>query len=228
MIDLLRQLIREQLENDSNFSIYCDMDGVLVNFHESAIKMMNDMLKGTYGYGMFVDSKSMRRSLRKLQSEMGEDWVLKDKNDLENKNVRDILLPAIGYDPGDFFANLKPLSDGIDHLWPFLNSLGKEVNILSAPVETNIRAPKGTQTAKEGKQIWIKRYLNPQPTEVLIVPAREKQKFAITQLGTSNILIDDKERTIDQWNSRGGIGILHITGNSQRTIDLLKQSLLDK
>jgi len=37
----------------------------------------------------------------------------------------------------------------------------------------------------------------------------------------NSILIDDMPRTIEEWDSGGGIGILHTSANS--TIDKLKQ-----
>jgi hypothetical protein len=78
--------------------------------------------------------------------------------------------------------------------------------------------------AAQGKELWVKDNLNPQPSEIIIVPAIQKQDYAKTN-GISNILIDDKEETIIQWNAAGGIGILHQTGNSQLTILELKKIL---
>ena len=40
---------------------------------------------------------------------------------------------------------------------------------------------------------------------------------------TPNILIDDREKNIWEWEAFGGIGLLHVTGDSARTIEELKQ-----
>jgi hypothetical protein len=52
--------------------------------------------------------------------------------------------------------------------------------------------------------------------DLLLYPRHEKQRFA----GENRILIDDLEKTIDEWNAKGGIGIHHTSAIS--TIRQLK------
>jgi hypothetical protein len=129
-------------------------------------------------------------------------------------------MSAISSSPGRFFENLAPLDDGVNDLWPFLNSIGLPVHVLSAPV----RGREGTATAEEGKKRWIERHLDPQPESIIIVDAKDKQNWTVKD-DVHNLLIDDKGSTIESWNTRGGIGILHIPRDSARSIDEIRQKL---
>ena len=132
---------------------------------------------------------------------------------------------AAGIAPGEFFARLKPLADAIELLWPYINNSNHEVQLLSAPIHTwRGYSPEEAETimsAEEGKKQWAEEYLNPAPAKVIITPARFKQECAKTG-ERPNILIDDREKNINQWRELGGIGILHVTGDSKSTITSLK------
>jgi len=146
---------------------------------------------------------------------------------LEISPVKDMYFAAIGIAPGEFFAGLKPLADAMELLWPYINNYNSKhkVKLLSAPI--HIRRGYSPEdeaiimTAEDGKKQWAEKFLNPAPSEVIITPARFKQECAKSD-GISNILIDDREENIRDWNAFGGIGILHVMGNSERTIEELK------
>ena len=53
-------------------------------------------------------------------------------------------------------------------------------------------------------------------TNLILAPRANKQDYA----KKNAILIDDLQPTIDEWNAKGGIGILHTSAAS--TIDQLK------
>ncbi len=101
-----------------------------------------------------------------------------------------------------FWSNIPWMSDG-EKLWNHIKKYNP--NILSAP--------SSDPSSKEGKLEWIDNNLT-NVKEIFLVPADEKQKYATPKA----ILIDDKESNIEQWNDRGGIGILHTSTN-----DTLKQ-----
>jgi len=197
------------------------MDGVLVDFENDAIKIISGILAGSADPKWTSKSKSMKMNVGLAKSTLGESWRPTLKQDLEIKIVRQIMKSAIACAPGDFFASLPPLNDGITDLWPFLNSLELPVHILSAPI--NGHEGSGL-TAEEGKRAWCSRHLNPAPQTVIIANAIDKQKWAMTG-NIPNVLVDDKKSTIDAWNARGGLGILHEAGNSTRSIDELRRRL---
>ena len=217
----LRQLINEIADATPELLpesvIYCDMDGVLVDFETEVVGMVNRLLDGEHLEGSEV-SKSYGRKLRKLQRELGPDWRAQARPDLDIKLVRDFMMTAISINPGPVFARMPPHKDGVGSLWPYLNSTGHTVNILSAPIGARDGA---SMTTEEGKKLWILENLEPQPSNIIITPARSKVEYAISG-DVANIIIDDKASTVKAWNDAGGIGILHTPGGSASTIRQLR------
>ena len=211
----LQRIIKEELAPQPE--IFCDMDGVLVDFVSGAIALVNSVLDGLRP-DLIESSKTARRALRKTHAVLGNNWRITSTHDLRIKPIKSLMYAAVSAKAGEYFRDLLPLEDGINQLWPFINSTGLKVNILSAPIKT-----KSGISAGEGKYLWVQKYLAPQPFNFYIVPAVDKQKYAASN--GPNILIDDKAATINQWNAAGGIGILHIPGNSQASIEQLKQIL---
>ena len=106
-----------------------------------------------------------------------------------------------------FWASLDWTSDG-RQLWDYIKKY--KPSILSSPSRS--------QTSRVGKQAWIKTYIpRTQYKDLLLYPRHEKQLFA----GENRILIDDLAKTIDEWNAKGGIGILHTS--TANTIKQLKE-----
>lgn len=106
-----------------------------------------------------------------------------------------------------FWANLEWMPDGKE-LWQHIKQYNPK--LLSAPS----RQP----SSKEGKHQWVAKY--PQEfgnTELILARAVAKQKYS----GEDKILIDDREKNIDEWRSKGGIGILH--KNTKDTLQQLKK-----
>jgi hypothetical protein len=78
------------------------------------------------------------------------------------------------------------------------------------------------EAAYRGKWFWCNVHLNLfDEGRFHCVQREDKLKYAVTTPGVSNILIDDYRKNIEEWNSVGGIGILHVS--AERTINELKQ-----
>ena len=211
----LKRILSEALSSQP--VIYCDMDGVLADFNTGIVLKMNEYISYAASGG-YLESKSLRKGIEKVIKAFGSDFRVQVGADIDAvKVLKRLKYSIVVQDPGQFFYSLPKLIDGTDMLWPFITSLGVTVNILSAP----IMSTKGTP-AEMGKVMWVQENLTPQPTKIVIVPADQKQNYAVSSSGTQNILIDDKEETILQWNARGGLGILHVTGDSQQTIQQLQ------
>ena len=184
-------LLKEQYDEEEP-TIFCDMDGVLVDFEHGAVKLVNEFM-----------------------TKQGKPQI--SESDLDNKEIRQIMFRLIYKNPGAFFGSLPPLSDGVESLWPWISGCGLNVALLTAGIKGSREAP----TSEQGKNSWANRELNPKPQKLILKEAKLKHEYAVID-GIQNILIDDKAATIDSWNAAGGIGILHEPGNSRKTIIRLK------
>jgi hypothetical protein len=119
------------------------------------------------------------------------------------ENYRDI--PPASADPTlnkmvgtDFFSRLPKFSTA-DSLVKLVLKYVKSYGICSSPLRGDFK------NSEQHKRIWIKKHLNPQPTEIIITS--QKERHAVNADGSPNILIDDRGVNIVAWRARGGIGI---------------------
>lgn len=155
-------------EEETQYTIYCDMDGVLVDFD--------------HGY----------QELTGMTTQQAD---------------------AIG---GDTFW--KPLTKAGAKWWITLNWMpdGKQLwNYIKKYTPILLSAPSREESSKLGKRVWVKRELP--DVKLILRPASQKQQYA----SPTSILIDDRQKNIDQWEAAGGIGILHTS--TANTIEQLKQ-----
>jgi hypothetical protein len=119
--------------------------------------------------------------------------------------------PEIDKNYPHLFGEL-PLMKGALDLWRVISK--HDVRILSA-------YPSSWQSnAKSDKVAWVKKTLTPQPTKIHTVLRHEKQLYAMTN-GVPNILIDDFDKNIAEWEAAGGIGIKHTSAST--TLARLKE-----
>ena len=149
--------------------IYCDMDGVLADFHKYTMSLIGD--------------------------------------DFNNKDWPEM--------PQDKFLRLTPMPDA-HTLWNFIKPY--EPIILTAKPKDEYRMP----SASADKMKWMQQQFGHPQDRVNVVFRNEKQLFAIDrQDKRPNLLIDDHRKNISEFNSAGGIGVLHTSAKS--TIRQLKQ-----
>jgi hypothetical protein len=85
---------------------------------------------------------------------------------------------------------------------------------------TLLTAPSQEQSSRDGKVEWVNRELTPIPP-IIFRPAKEKH---LECTGPDDILIDDREDTIQRWKDAGGIGIYHPeNGDPSEVIQRLKK-----
>ena len=75
-------------------------------------------------------------------------------------------------------------------------------------------------TAKVGKMKWVKKNTGFKRANIHLVLRSQKQAYAKTKEEKPNVLIDDYDKNIKEWNAAGGIGILHT--DVGKTINKLK------
>jgi hypothetical protein len=155
-------------EEETQYTIYCDMDSVLVDFDR--------------GY----------------QELTGMTTQQADANGVE------AFWEPLTKAGAKFWITLNWMSDG-KQLWDYI----KKYNPIL------LSAPSREESSKLGKRVWVKRELP--GTKLILRYAPQKQEYA----SSTSILIDDREKNIDQWEAAGGIGILHTS--AANTIEQLKQ-----
>ena len=75
-------------------------------------------------------------------------------------------------------------------------------------------------TSKVGKMKWLKKNTEFKRANIHLVLRSQKKSYAKTKEEKPNILIDDYDKNIKEWEAAGGIGILHT--NVGKTINKLK------
>jgi DNA-directed RNA polymerase subunit RPC12/RpoP len=103
-----------------------------------------------------------------------------------------------------WWITLKWMPDG-KQLWDYVKKYNPEL----------LSAPSREEASRMGKRVWVKRELP--GVKLILRSADKKQEFA----SSNSILIDDREKNIEQWRNAGGVGILHTDAAS--TIKKLKE-----
>jgi hypothetical protein len=162
----LTELLKEV--EDTKYTIYCDMDSVLVDFDK--------------GYEDLTGMSTKEADAK------GPEFFWKPISDAG----------------AAFWIRLKWMPDG-NELWNYIKQYNP--SLLSAPSKE--------ESSKIGKRVWVKRNLP--GVKLILANAVNKQNYS----GENKILIDDREKNIEQWRSKGGIGILHTSASD--TIKQLKE-----
>ena len=174
--------LREQFPYHDFGTLYCDLDGVLVDFMGGAEKVLGRPFKK---YGEHATATPDER----LQGDI------------------------IGQN-SSFWYELEPMKDCYE-LWNYIERYTPHV-LTATPAWDD-------PYVIEGKKYWVQEYLNLPLERLHIVERNEKKNFAITETFRGkyrNILIDDYEGTILEFQKAGGIGCLHL--NTHISLMLLK------
>ena len=103
----------------------------------------------------------------------------------------------------DFFSRI-PKFDSSDQLVELVLSYVPYYNICSTPLKND------SANSEAHKRIWIRKFLSPPPAKMVFT--RHKGTVAVQADGTSNILIDDFIKNINEWRLAGGIAIQYDAG----------------
>jgi hypothetical protein len=170
LTDIYRQIKEEEQSTQvAQYTIYCDMDGVLTNFDKRFDQfggMSPKAYESKYGVKGFWD-----------------------------------LITKVG---AQFWSKMPWMPDG-KLLWNYIKQYNP--SLLSAPSQDS--------SSRYGKHLWVNENI---PGTKLILANREKKQNYSRK---NRILIDDRQDNVQEWISRGGIGILHTS--AENTINQLKQ-----
>jgi len=186
------------------YKIYCDMDGVLVDFENGVVEAINKELKS--------DNPLFPKAAKKVIVSLGRDYIttedIKKYSPGKSKAAANYMYRLVEGSE-EFWANL-PWQPGGKRLWAYIRQF--DPDILTAPMDKG-----GKLDSLTGKLRWVEKNLKIDTAKVNF--EHEKWKYATSEDGNPNILIDDFEAKTEPWNDAGGIGILHL--GATETIKIL-------
>jgi len=162
------------------FTIYCDMDGVLVDLVQGIKDKIGDVIN--------LESDEDKAALQTILHS-GVEWEHAAKTD-EEREVLKLVYRTLDHDP-HFWASL-PAMKGAQQLWSVIEPMG--CMVLSSPWD---------EDSARGKRIWLSglaQNLDPPIPQSRIIVTNDKAKFALNHEGISNVLIDDMERYLKGWS----------------------------
>jgi len=201
-----RKFINEQ---ESEIQIYCDMDGVLVDFEGGIVNYINEDLRDESRV-----PENLLKTYKKLQQkleDLGRDQEI-EVSDLTRdpeKRIQAVrkYMYARAQDDFEFWKNLDWTPDG-KQLWSHIKDKSPQIIILTTPMRG--------AGSRDGKVEWVKNNLGSQYKVIL---EEDKWKYS----GPNKLLIDDFLTNIEPWDQKGGMVVHH--QNSSDSISVLEELL---
>lgn len=200
------------MKKNTKVQIFCDMDGVIVDFEGGVVDYINSDLKdkSRVPENMLKDYNALQDKLNQIKKTQKINIADLTKNSEKKITaVRNYMYTRVS-DDHKFWAELKWTLNG-KNLWNFIKNASPQVIILTAPMPG-----KGCYT---GKKEWVKKNLGPQYKVII-----EEDKFLHS--GNNKLLIDDTYSKIVPWKEKGGLIIHH--KNIKDTISILKDKSYEK
>jgi len=193
MMKLLLENWREFSKEEQAYHIYCDMDGVLVDFVKGVVEQTNKNLK---------DPAKQTEKMKKLKKALEEaDEVSITLKDLDKhaeprtpliKAARDYMYSTFANDE-EFWATLPWMPDG-QELWNAIRPF--KPDILTTPMGPG---------SERGKQRWVEEHLKLPDVRVFF----SREKYEKVKNDNYDILIDDFSSNTIPWKNAKGTPILH-------------------
>jgi 5'(3')-deoxyribonucleotidase len=191
--------------------LYCDMDGVLVDFVAGAMKLINTALEEPSKHHYKDEFRLLKLRLKKE----GRTHIC--VMDLEKPEYRGVKAEEVMPEARNFMKRLiteagknwwatLPWMRGGRTLWRYLAE-NHDPHILSAPMGD-------CGSCEIGKLEWINTNLGLDPKKVVLTD----EKYVLAK---NNVLIDDFEINTVPWKRAGGVAIMHV--NAKKTIANLKE-----
>ena len=202
-----------------NFKLYCDMDGGLVDFVGGIIPYLNEKIWETepaleateeYRTAWAAAREEADGDLIEIRHLEKKKWLVSDEWRSEYPAIRNFMNLSAGEDR-EFWANLE-WKPGGKELWDYIKV--HEPDILSSPMG------EPTGPGAMGKIDWGKR--EPGLEEERINLSSSKGEYG----AAAAILIDDRDKYIEQFTEGGGTAIQHV--ESSRTIEELRELLFER
>lgn len=222
------QLLARTGENKSNLmklaklkffdrQIYCDMDGVLVDFEKPAVDRINQALVDDHLPG------KLKKLADEIKEELDREYItlvdFKETIGTEvNNNIRKLMQELLE-DDEEWWANLPWLEEG-KKLWAVLSRIDKFPAILTTPMDQ-----RGKKGSLRGKERWVRDNLKLHTNivaDIRVVFSHNKYEYALGDYGEETVLIDDFIKNIKKFDNAGGFAVHHI-GSTRDTLDTLEE-----
>jgi len=197
-----------------SYQVFSDMDGVLVNFEGGVLKFMNQRFQELKDQPDHPDHKLARSAAKELGGwdvEINK-WHIarsdQEKSLARNYRVRDFMYRLVE-DDVNLWANLE-WERGGKELWNYIKDI-PGLEILSAPM---------AEGSKIGKRMWVERELGVPVEKVNL--ADSKKSYGVHN-GKQGLLIDDRDKYVNEFRDGGGIAIKHNPDDVDNTIRQLKE-----
>ena len=217
---LLLENWRKYLKEDTEpypYQIYCDMDGVLVDFEVAVVDQINaDIVDESIQTDEMLALRiAMRRSDRPTWGKEAATGPMRiSKYDI-NKDIQprpELIQAARNYmyasfkSNQEFWARLPWMEDGKE-LWNYIK--GYNPIILTTPMGESSKTNEELTPSEIGKTLWVETHLGKGLEIIFSNKKYEKATTTGTPDGIPNVLIDDFSTNTEPWLIAGGFAILH-------------------
>lgn len=210
--------------NRNNVVVFCDMDGVLVDFMGGVLPTMNETVARVAGSpntykerqpGLY---KAVKKALQELggdvdAGDVGEEIIFEfvGKNEPRlKKKVRSLMYTLISNNRS-WWARLDWMPGGRE-IWEHIE--GYRPTVCTGPMGPN---------SKKGKADWVKRELGLGRDRIVMTHTKHEEIRKVREMGKVALLIDDLPKYVVPWRNAGGIAIHHQFGNPEFTLNELKR-----
>lgn len=202
------------------YQIYCDMDGVLVDYMGGVLPTMNNAVRHVADNLNLYKTKHSRvyKATKKAVADLGGELeagnlgktieYLDVCRETEKKRVRELMYALVSND-FDFWANLGWMHDG-QQLWSYI--VRHNPTILTGPQGPN---------SKKGKIAWCRRELGLGKDRVIVTQTKHEEVRLAVERGVIPLLIDDLPKYVVPFRNAGGMAIQHT--DTVSTIDELRK-----
>lgn len=199
----------------NKFQLFCDMDGVLVDYMGGVLPTMNNFVAEVAAAPnrFRTEKPGLYKAAKKAVAEMGGDLdaglvgAEMKYHDVgkgtEKKKVRSLMYTLVSNNY-KWWVNLDWMPDGRE-LWEYIKPFNPI--ILTGPQGPN---------SKLAKKAWVLRELGLGKDRVIVTHTKHEEARPFLDKGVTPVLIDDLPKYVVPFRNVGGIAIHH--ANTEQTI----------